>query len=192
MALVTVTSATPRLSISARAGVTWDVEPLPAHADSAQPGNTTPNMLRMVPPPEQQSLQASAHRVNGGKRCSHVEPEQHHVAVLDDVIAAFLAHLAGVLRPLLAVARDVIVVRDRLGADEAALEVGMDGAGGFGRRGAAPDGPGARLLRPGGEERDQVEQRVPGADPPRQAGLGEPEAAQEFAALALGQLCHLG
>src|SRR5271154_3359939 len=67
---------------------------------------------------------------------SHIELEQHHVAVLDDVLLAFHA-----VEPLLAgggdrAAAQEIIVGDGLGLDEAALEIRMDHAGGF-RRGVA-------------------------------------------------------
>ena len=56
------------------------------------------------------------------------------VAVLDDVFFAFLAHLAGVLARLLAAQFDEALIGDGFGADEAAFEIGVDGAGGFGAR----------------------------------------------------------
>jgi hypothetical protein len=52
----------------------------------------------------------------------------HDVAVPDDVVLAFEPHLAGFLGAELAAERDVVVVGDGLGADEALLEVGVDGA----------------------------------------------------------------
>ena len=58
----------------------------------------------------------------------------HHVAVGDDIVLAFQAQLAGVARAGFAAERDIIVERDGLGADEAALEIGMDD----GRPPAAP------------------------------------------------------
>src|SRR5438445_13513372 len=82
---------------------------------------------------------------------SHIEAEMHDVAIAHDVIGAFEAHLAGILGALLAAIEDEIVVGDRLGADEAFLEIAMDDPGCLRRLGAARDGPGARLLRPGGE-----------------------------------------
>ena len=57
----------------------------------------------------------------------------HDVAVADDVIGAFEAHLAGVLGALLAAMGDEIVIGNGLGADEALLEIGMDAAGGLRR-----------------------------------------------------------
>ena len=92
------------------------------------------------------------------------EPEVHHVAVLDDVLLAFLAHLAGFLGADLAAQADVVVVGDGLGADEALLEVGVDDAGGLRRLGALVDGPGARLLGADGEEGDEVATGVALAD----------------------------
>ena len=60
---------------------------------------------------------------------SGIEPEMHHVAVGDDVFLAFQPQLAGVARAGFAAERDVIVIGDGLGADEALLEIGMDHAG---------------------------------------------------------------
>ena len=53
----------------------------------------------------------------------------HHVAVGDHVVLAFEPQLAGVARAGLAAERDVVVIGDGLGADEAALEIGVDDAG---------------------------------------------------------------
>ena len=52
----------------------------------------------------------------------------HHVAVGDDVILAFQAELAGIARAGFALARNIIVIGDGFGADEALLEIGMDDA----------------------------------------------------------------
>ena len=76
---------------------------------------------------------------------SDVEAEQHHVAVLDDIVLAFGAQLAGVAGARFAAELDEVVVGDGLGADEAALEVGVDLARRLGRPRAPVHGPGARL-----------------------------------------------
>jgi hypothetical protein len=47
----------------------------------------------------------------------------HHVAVLDDIFLAFLAQLARIAARTFAAQRDVIVIGDGFGADEAALEI---------------------------------------------------------------------
>ena len=63
---------------------------------------------------------------SGDFDASHIEPEQDHVPVLHLVIFSFAAHLPGRFRGLLAAEGDVVVVGDRLGADEAALEIAVD------------------------------------------------------------------
>ena len=107
----------------------------------------------------------------------------HHVAVGDHIVLAFEPHLAGIARAGLAAERHIVVVGDGLGADEAALEVGVDDAGRLRRAGAARHGPGPRLLRTGGEIGDEVEQRVAGADQPVEAGLGEADRGEILGAL---------
>lgn len=87
----------------------------------------------------------------GENRPSIIKPEMHHIAILDDVFFAFEAHFAGFLGALFAAKGDIIVVRYRLGPDEAVFEVSVDDAGGLGRRGAAFDCPGAGFLGACGE-----------------------------------------
>ena len=52
----------------------------------------------------------------------------HDVAVLDNVIRPFEAHAAGVLRALLPAISNKIDIGDRLGADEAFFEIGVNAA----------------------------------------------------------------
>src|SRR6516162_1689522 len=111
----------------------------------------------------------------------------HDVAVGDDVGLALEPHLARLLRAGLAAERHIIVVGDGLGADEAALEVGMDDGGGLRRPGAVRDRPGRRLLWAGGEIGDQIEQRVAGANQPVEARLLEPDRTEIFGALGRRQ-----
>ncbi len=49
-----------------------------------------------------------------------------YIAVLDDVLLAFLAQPASGTRASFALVLDEVVVADRLRADETTLEVGMD------------------------------------------------------------------
>ena len=70
-------------------------------------------------------------------RASVIKPEMHHVAVGDDVVLAFQAELARIARAGFALARDIIVIGDGFGADEALLEIGVDDAGGL-RRASSP------------------------------------------------------
>src|SRR5688572_24110861 len=104
---------------------------------------------------------------------SDVEAEQHHVAVLGDIVLALGAELALVARARFAAAGEEIVIGDGLGADEAALEIGMDDARGLWGLRALLDRPGARLLGSGGEEGDEVEEIVAGADDLAEAGFRE-------------------
>src|SRR5690349_6159304 len=84
-----------------------------------------------------------------------VEPEVNHVAFLDDIGLAFEPQLAGFACALLAAPCDELVVADDLGADEAALEVRVDGAGRLRRRRVALRGPRAHFLGAGRVERLQ-------------------------------------
>jgi hypothetical protein len=59
---------------------------------------------------------------------SGIEPEQQYVAVLHDIFLTFIARLASLFRRDFAAKGDVIVIGDRLSANEAALEIGMDDA----------------------------------------------------------------
>src|SRR3954447_18887944 len=93
-----------------------------------------------------------------------IKAEVENIAVLNGVVPAFRPHPAGFLGALLAAAGHEIGIGDGLGADGAALEVAMTETVRPRRLGATPDRPGARLLRPGGEESEQVEQRVAGTD----------------------------
>src|SRR3712207_4745977 len=77
----------------------------------------------------------------------HVEAEQQDVAVLHGVVLALHPHLPGLLRPLLAAQRHVVLVGDALRGDEAALEVAVDRARRLRRPRAPRDGPGTRLQR---------------------------------------------
>src|SRR5690606_16978912 len=76
-------------------------------------------------------------------------------------------------------ATDEVVVGDRLGLDEAALEVGMDDAGGLRRAVAGVNRPGAHLFLARREERPQPEQMVGGADQRADAALGDAEILEE-------------
>jgi hypothetical protein len=67
--------------------------------------------------------------------------------------------------------RDVVVIGDGFGSDEAPLEIGVDHAGSLRRLGALGDGPRSRLLWAHGEERNQMQQRVACADEAIETGF---------------------
>src|SRR5262249_7234978 len=118
---------------------------------------------------------------------SRREPEVHHVAVGHHVVLALEPQFSRIARARLAAERGILVVADRLGANEAALEIGGDDAGGLRRARAARHRPGARLLGAGGEERDEVEQRVAGADQPVEARFVQPHMLKVLVALVVRQ-----
>ncbi len=69
----------------------------------------------------------------------------HHVAFLHDVLFAFEAEQALLARSRIGASAGEVCVADDLGADEAALDVGVDRAGGLRGARAARDRPGAHL-----------------------------------------------
>src|SRR5690349_23004463 len=80
----------------------------------------------------------------GSGGASHVEAELHDVAVRHDVVLALHADPTSLLGLEHGAGSDEVVEGDDLGLDEAALEVGVDDAGGLGGRGALLDRPGPR------------------------------------------------
>ncbi len=64
-----------------------------------------------------------------------------HVAVLHYIFLALQAHLAGFLGAGFAIAGDIIIVTNGLGADKAFFEIGVDNARRLWRFGAARHGP---------------------------------------------------
>src|SRR5438874_2406280 len=107
---------------------------------------------------------ASAGSSSTGGYCAHprsasdIEPEVHDVAFLHQVFLALQAQLAGLARTGFAPAGEVVREGDDFGADEAALEVGMDCPRRLRRGRPEAHRPGAHLLGTGGEESLQTEQ----------------------------------
>lgn len=81
----------------------------------------------------------------------HVELEVHYIAILHDVIFAFLAKLASIAAALFAAQRNIVFIRSSFRFDEAALKIGMDNASGLGSLRANGNGPGARFGFAAGE-----------------------------------------
>src|SRR5579883_2028199 len=116
-----------------------------------------------------------------------------NVAILHGVLRAFQAHLARLLRPLLAAGSDEIRIGDGLGADETFLEVGVNDARGLRRLRALRHCPGMRFLRSHGEEGDEIEEPIARANDAREPGLLEAERPQKIALLRfVGELRDLG
>ena len=90
--------------------------------------------------------------------CSNVEKEVDNVAVLHDILLTLrtdqplglgIGHGTAILQ---------ILKGNHLGADKAALKVGVDFTGGLRGLGALFDGPGAALILAVGQERDKAQQ----------------------------------
>src|SRR5579875_2864742 len=78
---------------------------------------------------------------------SHFEEKLDDVALLHDVVLAFTPQQSGGAHRVKRTQARVIIVCNDFGADEAALDVGMDFAGRLRCFRSAGDRPGARLLR---------------------------------------------
>ena len=118
--------------------------------------------------------------------------KQDHVPVGDDIIAALLAHSARILGRLLAAERQKVVHIDGLGGDEAAGEIGVNGARRVPGAGPGGHGPGAGLVGPGGEKGNQAQQLVARPDEPGEAGVLQADGFQKLPPLVPGQLRHFG
>src|SRR6516165_1473401 len=138
-------------------------------------------------------LEKSGFPASPARWAPDVETKVHHVAVLNDVVRSFETHAAGVLCPLLAAMCGEIGEGYRLGPYKALFEIGVDLAGRLGRLGPMLNGPGMRFLRAGGEEGDQAQKRITGANDAAETGLLKPKRRQELAPLAgIGQLRQFG
>src|SRR5690349_9128320 len=120
-----------------------------------------------------------------------VEAEQDHVSIVDDVFLALEAHLSRLFCSLLAAAGDVVVVTDHFRPDEAALEVGMNHAGGPRSRVAAVDCPRPHLFRSRREISLQPEQAIPRANQAIETRLLQPEIGEKRFLVLVAHLGHL-
>src|SRR5215472_16762386 len=103
-------------------------------------------------------------RVARHRLVSHVELEENYVSVLDDVVAAFLADETLLARRGHRAGCDEIVIRDRLGFDEAFFEIGVDHASGGRRRVSRVNRPGADLLFACRQKSPEAEEVIDGSD----------------------------
>ena len=128
-------------------------------------------------------------RVGGAEADLYVEAEMHDIAVLDDILLAFLPRLAGFLGPGLAVEPYVVAIGDGFRLDEALLEVPVDHASGLWRRRALADRPGAGLLWADCEVGKQPQQVVSGLDDAVEARFLKAETVQELLFLFVAEDC---
>src|SRR5579864_3594034 len=92
------------------------------------------------------SAEASTSPLRSSQAMSDVEPDLQHVAVLHLVVLAFNAKLARLLGRLPRAQAEELVPADHLGADEPALQVGVDHPRALGGLGAGAEGPRPALL----------------------------------------------
>src|SRR5258708_22965446 len=97
---------------------------------------------------------------------SNIESEENHVAVLDHVFLALGPDDALFAGALPAGIGDKVVVADGFGANEPALEVGVNHARGHRSGVAAMNRPGADFLLAGGEGRLEAEKVIAGPNQP--------------------------
>src|SRR3712207_6649365 len=128
---------------------------------------------------------------NGGTALA-VEPDEHDVPVLSDVVAAFETDLRLLAGPGKGSGGHHVGPVPDLRRDKAALHVGVDPACGPPRRRALPDRPRPALLLVEGEERDEAEQPVRCPYELLEARRLHPEHLHVLPRLVLGQLRDLG
>src|SRR5438874_5927474 len=94
----------------------------------------------------------------------HVELEQDHVAVLDDVFPSFHSVQSFLTGGGNGTAPDQVVVGNGLGLDKAAFKIAVNRAGGSWRGVTRVNRPGADFLLAGGEKSAQAEQMIGAAN----------------------------
>src|SRR5499433_272515 len=118
-----------------------------------------------------------------------VEAKVADLPVPHDVVLAFQPELALLAhRGHRAVGGDQLVVAHHLGTDEAARDVGMNGARGILGTGAPGDGPGPHLGLTHREEGEEAEERVAVAQHALDGGLRQAEVGKESRLLLACQL----
>src|SRR5579862_1103547 len=108
------------------------------------------------------STDASTSPLRKSQGMSDVEPDLQHVAVLHLVVLALHAKLARLLGRLPRAQAEQLVPPDHLGADEPALQVGVDDPRALRGLGAGAERPRPALLVARGEERTATEHGVGG------------------------------
>src|SRR5450755_2808868 len=113
--------------------MSWLLSPgdSPPHPLECPPSGITKRVIQRGPTPDSDTTEGP-----DPKPASNVEAEVDHVTVTHDVVAPFDAQLARFAALGFAAERDQIFPPDHFGLDEAALEIGVNRAGGL-RRGRA-------------------------------------------------------
>src|SRR5205823_6196378 len=110
-----------------------------------------------------------------------VEAKQQNVAILHDVVAAFTANQALLRGSFVAARFYKFRERDGLGADEAALKIGMNLAGGVIRGFTPMHGPRPHLILADREERLKSQQAIARVNETIESGLRDAGTRQILA-----------
>src|SRR5450631_3008909 len=119
---------------------------------------------------------------------SDVEAKVHDVTLAHDVLLALKAQFAGFLCPRLSTISHIIIERDHLGADEAALEVRMNHSRRLWRGRTGTHRPCTHLLRSRGKVSLKAKQAVAGTNHAIEPGFAQLELLQKFGAIGLLEL----
>src|SRR5579862_2028785 len=112
-------------------------------------------------------------------------PDMHYVAILHDVVLAFQAQSSFCAGVGFRSGFQQLIPANGLGADEMFLQIGVDRSRGFLRARVGGDLPGAALVLPCGEERNQSQQLVSRANEPHQATFREAVAGEKFGSVGI-------
>src|SRR5690349_12739033 len=119
---------------------------------------------------------------------SNSEAKMDNIGILDRIILAFEAELAGFLALGFAAVSDEFVVGDDLSANEAAFDVAMNLARRLLCHSAPGNCPGTYLVFPRGKKTDQIEKRVGSTDEALACRLVDADLLQKCYAITFVQL----
>src|SRR6188508_1723052 len=127
-----------------------------------------------------------------GKCGSVTEPEEHDVAVLNDVFLAFGPGESLFPGWFPSPHSNEVIVGHRLRSNEPLLEIGVDHAGRSGGFVAPVNGPGTHFLLSGGEVALESEQVIGRVSQTIQARFPEPQRGEELGAVLRCELRQFG
>mmetsp|Transcript_34505 Transcript_34505/g.76655 ORF Transcript_34505/g.76655 Transcript_34505/m.76655 type:complete len:390 (-) Transcript_34505:245-1414(-) len=121
----------------------------------------------------------------------HVEPEEHDVSLLHNVLLTLQPQCAVLLGPHIPVVLHVVIERHCLSPNEALLKVGVDHPSGLGGGHAGADGPSAGLLLTTCEVCAEAQSAVCGLNQVGQPPVCHSQHLQPLSSLLLGHVAQL-